>query len=242
MGQPSTQAAPKGAKIDDIRAQLAAKLPGAKPEDVRPSAIPGMYEIALGSSIGYISADGKYLISGDMYEIASKNNLTENRRTEARIKVMANLKDSDLIVFSPVTPPKHIVTIFTDVDCSYCRKLHSEIAELNKMGIRVRYAAYPRGGPGTESWAKFESVWCSKDRRAALTDAKMGESVKANKCATPVAAQYKMGEDMGVRGTPAIYTSTGEYVSGYLPAQELAAYLDELTAPPAKPAGGKSGG
>jgi len=240
------QAPPKGAKSEDIRAQLAAKLPGAKPEDVRPSAIPGMYEIALGSSIGYISADGKYLISGDLYEIASKNNLTENRRTESRVKLMASLKDSDMIVFSPVTPPKHIITVFTDVDCAYCRKLHSEIGELNKLGIRVRYAAYPRGGPGTESWSKYEAVWCSKDRRDALTHAKMGENVKTAKCATPVAAQYQMGEDMGVRGTPAIYMSSGEYVSGYLPAQQLAQYLDEATAPAAnapvvKPQG-KTGG
>jgi len=222
-------AKPATAKADDIRVQLAAKLPGAKPEDVRPSPIPGVYEISLGSSTAYISADGKYLISGDLYEIASKTNLTESRRSEARVRSLAALKDSELIVFSPVTPPKHIITVFTDVDCGYCRKLHSEIAELNKLGIRVRYAAYPRSGPGTESWSKVEAVWCAKDRREALTRAKQGEDVAPAKCgATPVASQYGLGEEMGVRGTPAIFTQSGEYVSGYLPAPELAKHLDQL--------------
>lgn len=212
----------------DIRAQLAKRLPGAKPEDVRPTPIQGIYEISLGTSTAYISADGKYLISGDLYEIDSKTNLTDGRRAEVRVRSLAALKDSDTIIFGPAAA-KHTITIFTDPDCGYCRRLHSEIAELNKLGVRVRYAAYPRSGPGTGTWTKMEAVWCAKDRRDALTRAKLGEDVGAAKCGvTPIASQHRLGEELGVNGTPAIFTEAGDYIGGYLPPQRLVAYLDEL--------------
>jgi thiol:disulfide interchange protein DsbC len=219
------------AKSDDIRVQLAKKLPGAKPEDVRASPIPGIYEVTLGTSTAYMSADGKYLINGDLYEIASKTNLSDARRAQTRMQAMAALKEKDTIVFGPAASPKHTITVFIDVDCGYCRKLHSEITELNKLGIRVRYTAYPRSGPGSSSWAKMETVWCSKDRRVALTKAQLDEDIGDAKCgATPVAGQYKLGEDLGVNGTPAIFTEAGDYIGGYLPPKKLVAYLDDLKA------------
>jgi thiol:disulfide interchange protein DsbC len=218
----------KDEKKEDIREQLARRIPGAKPEDVIPAPIPGLYEISVGTSTAYISADGKYLISGDLFEVASKTNMTEARRTVARKKLIDGLKESDLIVFAPAGAVKHTITVFTDVDCGYCRKLHSEIAELNKLGVRVRYAAYPRSGPGTEDWNKMEAVWCAKDRRKALTNAKLGEALPAANCgATPVASQYQLGDSVGVSGTPAIVTESGEFLGGYMPAAKLSAYLEE---------------
>jgi thiol:disulfide interchange protein DsbC len=238
----SAESAKPAVKSDDIRVQLAKRLPGAKPEDVRPSPINGMYEISLGGSIAYISSDGKYLITGDMYEIASKTNLTDEHRAEVRQRVLATVKDADTIIFAPVAPAKYTLTVFTDTDCGYCRKLHSEIAELNKLGIRVRYAAYPRGGPGSDSWATMESVWCSKDRRAALTKAKLGEEIATVKCGTtPVATQFRLGSEMGINGTPAIFTENGEMIGGYMAPQKLAAYLDEIKAQQAV-AASKGGG
>jgi thiol:disulfide interchange protein DsbC len=217
------------AKNDDLRVQLAKKIPGAKPEDVHPTQIAGLYEISMGASTAYISADGKYLISGDLYEIDSKTNLSDVRRAAYRSQAIAAIKESDTIVFEPSTKPKHTITVFIDVDCGYCRKLHSEMAQLNKLGIRVRYTAYPRSGPGTSSWAKMETVWCSKDRRLALARAQQDQDIGNAKCgATPVAGQFKLGEDLGVNGTPAIFTENGDYIGGYLPPQKLAEYLDEL--------------
>jgi thiol:disulfide interchange protein DsbC len=231
----STPKSKPAEKNEDIRVNLAKQLPGTKPEDVRPSPIPGVYEIAIGTSIAYISADGKYLISGDMYEIASKNNLSEVKRSQSRMKTMASIKESDTIVFGPAAA-KHTVTVFIDVDCGYCRKMHAEIAELNKLGVRVRYTAYPRSGPGTSSWAKMETIWCSKNRRDALTKAQLDEDIGELKCgATPVASQFKLGDDLGVNGTPAIFTESGDYIGGYLPPQKLVAYLDELKAQSAAP-------
>ncbi len=213
----------------DQRAAIAQKFPGIKPEDVRAAQIPGMFEVALGSDTVYVSGDGKYLITGDLYEVATKTNLTEAGRADVRRKTLAKLDERDMIVFAP-TKIKHTITVFTDVDCGYCRKLHGEIAEINKLGVKVRYMAYPRSGPDTEDWSKMEAVWCAKDRKAAITQAKRGDATtKPAQCgATPVAKQYQLGEEMGVRGTPAIFTDTGEYIGGYLPPEQLAQQLDVL--------------
>jgi thiol:disulfide interchange protein DsbC len=213
----------------DPRAVIAKKFPGVKPEDVRTSPIEGIYEVTLGADIAYVSADGRYIIAGDMYEIDTRKNVTETKRTTERVKALAKLDERDMIVFKPTTV-KHTVTVFTDVNCAYCRKLHSEIDKFTALGIKVRYVAYPREGPGSDDWHTMEAVWCSKDRKAAITQAKLGQEVKAEKCATPVAKQYQLGEDMGVRGTPAIFTTSGDYIGGYLSPTKMVEELDKLAA------------
>jgi thiol:disulfide interchange protein DsbC len=208
----------------DVRAEIARRLEVAI-EDVRPSPVAGLYEIRSGAEVGYVSVDGRFYVDGDVFDMQSKRNLTEVRRQEGRLELLAKVGDGDAIIFAPAGRPKHTLTVFTDVDCTYCRRLHQEIGELNRLGIRVRYVMYPRGGPGTEAWKKAEAVWCSADRRDALTRAKRGEAVKAGRCETPIAAQYALGQQLGIRGTPGIFTDQGEYLAGYLPAAQLAEYL-----------------
>ena len=220
-------AEPPAAAKPDPRVELASKVPGATPEDVRASPIPGMYEVMRGTDIAYMSADGKYAIAGDLYDLSSNNNLSETRRRDARVKLMAAMPESQMLVFSP-KDPKYTITVFTDVDCGYCRKLHSQIADYNRLGIRVRYLFYPRSGPDTDSWHKAEEVWCSPNRNEALTRAKRGEDLKSKGCAnSPIARHYALGREMDVRGTPAIITSKGDMLPGYVPpallAQELKA-------------------
>jgi thiol:disulfide interchange protein DsbC len=212
----------------DPRAEIAKKLPGAKAEDIVPTPAKGIFEVRLGGDVAYVSADGRYLFTGDMYDLDSRENLTELGRADTRRKLLAKLDEKDMIVFAPADKAKHTITVFTDVDCGYCRKLHSEIEQINKLGVRVRYMAYPRSGPGTPDWAKMERVWCSKDRNEAITQAKLGKDVNAPNCSAPVAKQYELGEQMGVRGTPAIFTAKGDYIGGYLPPQKLLQELDQL--------------
>ncbi|HZF26570.1 MAG TPA: DsbC family protein [Steroidobacteraceae bacterium] len=212
----------------DPRVDIAKKIPGAKVEQLKPTPIPGMYEFARGTDIGYVTSDGRYFFGGDLYDIKEGVNLTDQRRNDARRVLLDTLSDSEMIVFSP-KEPKYTITVFTDVDCGYCRKLHSEIADLNRRGVRVRYAFYPREGPGSESWKVAEAVWCSANRQDALTRAKRGEEIKAKDCgATPVAREYQMALDLNVHGTPGIFTPEGDYISGYLPPAQLVAHLKSL--------------
>jgi thiol:disulfide interchange protein DsbC len=206
---------------------IAAMVPGLEASNVTESPISGVYEVIVGGQIVYITGDRRYLIKGDLVDLSTNESVTERRLGSVRLQQMAEIKESEMIIFEPENP-KHTITVFTDIDCGYCRKLHQEMDQMQALGIRVRYVFYPRMGPGSEGWAKAEAVWCSKDRQQALTDAKAGKDVKAPSCgATPVAAEYQMGNRIGVRGTPAIMTEDGTLLPGYVPAAELAAYLDK---------------
>lgn len=223
---PAGQKSPMVAAGADPRVELASKIPGTKPDDLRASPIAGIYQLTKGTDIAYVTDDGKYAISGDLFDVASNDNLTEKTRRAERVKLLAGLPESQLVVFGP-KDPKYTVTVFTDVDCGYCRKLHSQMAEYNRLGIKVRYAFYPRSGPNTESWEKAEQVWCAPNRGDALTRAKRDEAISAPKhCSgSPVAREYALGQDIGVRGTPAIVLDDGEMLPGYLPPNMLAQHL-----------------
>ncbi len=209
----------------DPRVDLARKIPGAKVDELKPSPIPGMYELHRDGDVGYVTSDGRYFLGGDLYDIQQGVNLSEMTRMDTRRALLATIPESETVTFSP-SNPKYTITVFTDVDCGFCRKLHSDINELNRLGVRVRYVFYPRDGPGSDSWKTAEAVWCSVDRADALTRAKRGEDIKAEDCgATPVARQYQLGHKLNMRGTPGIYTPNGDYVSGYLPAAQLVAEL-----------------
>jgi thiol:disulfide interchange protein DsbC len=228
---PAGGAAPAApAAASDPRAALLKLLPaGAKLEDLKPSPIPGIYEFAQDADVSYLTSDGKYFLDGNLYDMQSRENLTEQLRMHARMQMIAAVPESEMLIFSPPNP-KYTITVFTDVDCQYCRKLHSEMAELNRLGVRVRYMFFPRTGPDTESWHKAEVVWCSPNRNDALTRAKAGAVLDMNKkCSpTPVAREYALGESIGVRGTPAIVTENGDFIAGYMPPKELVAQLKEL--------------
>jgi thiol:disulfide interchange protein DsbC len=218
-----TAPAPKA----DSRAEVASHVPGARPEELRATAVPGVWELTRGADIVYVTADGKYAFSGDLVELANNNNLTEQHRRELRVKAIGNFPETEMLIFGP-KDPKYTVTVFTDVDCPYCRKLHSQIAAYNRLGIRVRYLMYPRTGPNSESWTKAEQVWCSSDRNAALTRAKLGEELKTKPCAdNPVARSYALGQEFALEGTPAIVLPSGEMLPGYVPPDVLAAHLKD---------------
>jgi thiol:disulfide interchange protein DsbC len=209
-----------------IRKRLAETFPEVRSEQISPSPIPGLFELRVGAQIAYVSADGRFLVRGDIVETGTERNLTEVRRGAARLAAMDEVGEQRMIVFSP-KQVKHTITVFTDIDCGYCRKLHREIDQYLALGIRVRYLFFPRSGPNTESWTKAETVWCSADRNMAMTQSKRGEVLKSIACgAAPVEQHYSLGLSFGLQGTPAIITDSGELLPGYVPAAELARHLD----------------
>ena len=209
----------------DPRAAIVKKFGDIKLEDVRISPVGGVYEVTRGSEISYVSTDGRYAIVGDMIDVDSDANLSENRRRAIRTRMLDTVPENEMLVFSP-KDPKYTITVFTDIDCGYCRRLHSQIAEYNRLGIRVRYMFFPRSGPNTDSWHKAEAVWCSSNRNEALTRAKNGEEIKAPKCPTDIIKRdFELGQKLAVDGTPAIFLSTGEMLPGYAPPGQLVRYL-----------------
>lgn len=191
----------------------------------------GLHHVSLDGTSGYVTADGRYFISGDLFDVATRTNLSEQSRKDVRAKALNEFDTRDAIVFSP-PQPKYTITVFTDVDCGYCRKLHKDMAKLNELGIAVQYLAYPRSGPDTESWTKAEGVWCAADRRDAITRAKSGENIaKPASCVTSsVVAQYAMGERFGVQGTPMIVLEDGSEIGGYMAPAELLGEVEKRLA------------
>lgn len=230
-GAPAASAAP--AKAVDPRVELAAKIPGTSPDDLRPTPVPGIFELTHGAAISYVSSDAKYIFSGDLYRVADNGdfpNLSAPRRQELRAKLVNDVPESEMVIFGP-KDAKYTITVFTDVDCPWCRRLHSEMADYNKAGIRVRYLAWPRTGPATESWSRAQGVWCSANRVDMFNRATKGEAVKPASCAQdPVKRHYELGQELGIHGTPGLILPDGELVPGYVPAAELAKHLQELAA------------
>lgn len=222
-------AAPAAAPAVDPRAAIVKKVGGLSLEDVRLSPVTGIYEITHGANISYVSSDGKYAIAGDMIDLDSDANLSEARRRTIRARMIGAIPDSEMVVYSPKEAPKYTITVFTDIDCGYCRRLHSQMAEYNRLGIRVRYLFFPRSGPNTESWHKAEQVWCSSNRADALTRAKNGETLNAPTCPANniVQRDFDLGQKLSVEGTPAIFLASGEVLGGYAPPSQLAKYLKD---------------
>ena len=213
-------------------AAASAQAPGLDPSAVMPSPVGGISLVEQNHTFSYVSADGRYEFTGDLIDVQTHRNLTEDARRADRLQAVAAM---DAITFAPAkaSDTHYVVTVFSDVDCGYCRHLHSQIADYNAQGIAVRYLAWPRSGPDSPSWGKAQSVWCAKDRAAALTAATLGQTVPAASCASAVAAEYELGVELGVHGTPTMILPDGSLSAGYLPPPQLAAKLAAL-APQAK--------
>lgn len=214
------------------RQEVKQKLLSTKPElhilDIRNSPLEGFYQISLpGGNVLYVTEDGKHFIAGDLYRVANSGllNLTEIERNHHRKELIDQVDEGEMLVFAPENE-KASVTVFTDVDCGYCRKLHKEVPELNRMGIAIRYLAYPRAGIQSSTYKKMVSAWCADDPQAALTKAKLGEEIPPRDCDNPVAKHFVLGNELGVTGTPALILANGRLIAGYLSAKDLAALLD----------------
>ena len=198
----------------------------AKIIEIKPTEVPNIVWVSLeGMSPIYATADGKYLIQGDVLRLGEKtiHNVGESLQAVNNKKLLSTLKVEDLIVYPAKGKTKHIVYVFTDASCPYCHKLHEHMNEINAAGIEVRYIAWPRGD---QFMPAMESVWCSADRKTAFDQAISGVPLAPATCKNPVKDQYKLGQNMGVNGTPAIYSQEGVYLGGYLTANELSERLN----------------
>nr|WP_228704339.1 DsbC family protein [Marinobacter daqiaonensis] len=216
---------------ETITRRLAETVPSLVVSGVSESEVPGLYEVRTNNrEMIYATEDGEYILAGELLQLTDKGivNVTERARAGERADTMAEFGDDGVIRYPADGEQKAVVSVFTDIDCPYCRKLHDEMDRINELGITVDYYAFPRSGPGTPSFAKYESVWCADDQQAAMDKAKAGEKIADRSCDNPVEAQYDLGRRVGVTGTPAIVLEDGNVVRGYVPAEQLAEGLGLL--------------
>lgn len=210
-----------------VKAGLARMFPGTPLDslEIRPSRVPGLLEAEIDTTVFYVTNDGKHVLLGDLIDTQERRNVTDIRRQALIAKIIAGIPESSMIVFD-AKPARRTITVFTDVDCVYCRRLHNDdVPELNKQGVRVRYMPFPRQPQGSETYSRSVSVWCATDKLKALSEAKAGKPIAAKTCANQVEESLAIAQRLGVNGTPAIFLDDGRRMPGYVPAQKMLTIL-----------------
>jgi thiol:disulfide interchange protein DsbC len=212
-----------------VEERIRTLAPNAQSIAIAETPIEGILMVQIGGDVVYATADGKFLLQGRLINLDTREDLTETAKTKNRRELLAGMDMSKQITFSPENPD-YDLTVFTDIDCGYCRKLHAQVKEYNESGIAIHYMAFPRAGIGSHSYEKAVSVWCAADQQAALTLAKQGAEPDPEQCENPITEQYQLGIALGVTGTPAMLTGDGTLIPGYMPPEKLRARLDEMAA------------
>lgn len=190
------------------------------------SPIAGVYEMISGGTIFYVNEAGTVLIEGDMIDLKNRVSLTEQKLGLLHMGMIANVSESDMLVYEPEEPTGRSITVFTDITCGYCQRLHQEIDTLLDSGVAVRYLLFPRAGLNTPAAAALESVWCNDDPQAAMTTAKAGGQIPPESCVNPIEQHVALAQQVGLRGTPLIYLDTGDRIPGY---RDAATIVDMVT-------------
>ncbi len=213
------------AQLDKLRAALEVPSVGLKVASAQTSDIPGLYEVQFTNGpLIYSTLQGNFFVVGDLYSVTPQGyvNLAEKRRDGERMEKLAKVNRDDMIIFAPEGEPRAHVSVFFDTSCHYCQKLHEEVAQLNKNGVEVRYLAYPRAGLGSDTFKQLASAWCADNPRETFAKLTNKQPIPENVCKdNPIAAQFQLGQELGVQGTPAIITQTGQMIPGYQTADEL---------------------
>ena len=223
------------AEVDysNVEERIRALAPQATSIAISETPIEGLLMVQVGGDVVYATADGKYLVQGRVIGLETREDLTESAKSDVRRELLAKADTKGQITFAPVET-KYDLTVFTDIDCGYCRKLHAQIDEYNQQGIAIHYMAFPRAGVGSHSFDKAVSVWCASDQRSALTQAKLGAEPDPAQCDNPIEEQYQLGRELGVTGTPSLLTADGQMIPGYVPPDQLRARLDQMAVAGAK--------
>ncbi|MDE9445891.1 bifunctional protein-disulfide isomerase/oxidoreductase DsbC [Xenorhabdus bovienii] len=197
---------------------------GLKAESITPSQLAGVSTVLTDQGIIHISNDGKYLFKSQVYDISGK--LPKNVTNQVLVKKLDMLKNQMIVYKAP--KEKHVVTVFTDITCGYCHKLHEEMKEYNDLGITIRYLAFPRHSLQHQSAKDMQSIWCSATPNKALDAAFKGDNISPIKsCKNDIAKQYQLGLQFGVQGTPAIVLQDGSVLGGFMPPKALKEALEQ---------------
>lgn len=214
---------------DPVRSALAQVLPNAETVAISDSPIAGYKQVAMDANVVYVSEDGQYLIQGKLFDLKTRMDLTEEAVSEQRKGIIEKVDTAQMISFAPENP-KHEIVVFTDIDCGYCRRLHGQVEDYNRLGIAVRYMFLPRSGLASPSFEKAANVWCADNQQQAFTAAKLGEQPESSACTHPIAEQLALGQKIGITRTPTIVLGDGSVVLGYLPPQNLLEHLEKRVA------------
>lgn len=211
----------EGDKFADLRASLAERLPDVTVTSISESPVPGVFELISDGQIYYVAEGARYIFDGDLIDMESRSNLTDAKRGSVHLSMIDSMDESQMLIYEPEEKSERSITVFTDISCGYCRRLHAELDTLLEGGVRVRYLLFPRAGLGSPAHQDLESVWCAADPQDAMTNAKSGGRIVEESCENPIESHVALAEQVGLRGTPLIYLDNGQMIPGYRAADQL---------------------
>lgn len=211
--------------FEAVETRLSGMVPDMSQVVISETPVQGLLEVRIGGDVVYVTSDGQHLLQGRLVDLETRVDLTDLAKTDIRVEQLSALDPESFITFGPKDSPYQIL-VFTDPDCGYCRRLHEQMDDYLAAGIQVNYLGFPRAGEGSETYNKLVSVWCAEDQQAAMDLAKSGGRVPALTCDNPVAEHYRLGQQLGINGTPAILTFGGLLIPGYVPPDQLKARLE----------------
>lgn len=213
--------------VDEVQARLSERLPGIGVTSLEQSPLPGLFELVTDGQIYYVDENAEYLVDGSLIRLSDRENLTDARLGGIQMALINEVGEENMLIYEPEVPSNRSITVFTDISCGYCRRLHGEIDTLLDEGVRVRYLLFPRAGLGSQGHKDLESVWCADDPQAAMTNAKSGGKIEPKSCDNPIESHVALAERLGLRGTPLIYTDSGVKIPGYREAAILASMVND---------------
>ncbi len=213
--------------VDEVQKRLSERLPGIGVTSLEPSPVPGLFELVTDGQIYYVDENAEYLVDGSLIRLSDRENLTDARLGGIQMALIDDMGEENMLIYEPEVPSNRSITVFTDISCGYCRRLHGEIDTLLDDGVRVRYLLFPRAGLGSQGHKDLESVWCADDPQAAMTNAKSGGKIEPKSCDNPIESHVALAERLGLRGTPLIYTDSGVKIPGYREATVLAGMVND---------------
>lgn len=211
--------------IAELEKAIARHMSTVKVTSINTTPVSGLYQVIVGAKVVYMTKDAQYMIDGDLINLSTNKNYTKDAKAAIRISEIDALGESDMVVYKPETV-EHTITVVTDIDCSYCRRLHKEIPQYLGNSIKVRYIFMPL--KGNEDFNKTVSVWCADDRKTALDVAYASGVIKPKECDNPILKHMELARKLGVRGTPAIILENGDMLPGYVRVKKLLTQLNTL--------------
>ncbi len=221
--------APSDPVLNELFFKVKERLPNLPISEIRETPLAGFYEVTFGARVIYVSSDASFLFQGNMVDLTQRVDLTEQRLTGLQMQTINNVGEDNMLVYTAKENQNRSITVFTDVDCGYCRRLHSEIDTLLENGVNVRYLMFPRAGVDSDSHKVLESIWCAADPQTAMTAAKAGQPIAPSSCENPILEHMEIASEVGLRGTPLIYLDDGTMIPGYREATELVKLVHSTT-------------
>lgn len=221
----SAETGSESASVESLKKAFLEKIPGLEITQIKATPIQGVFEVVVGAQVVYSDKQARYIIEGDLIDLATKRNFTEESRAVIRKTRIEGLGEKNMIVYAPKVVD-HTITVVTDIDCPYCRRLHAEMDEYLKNNVKVRYIFMPL--KGKSDFDTTVSVWCSDDKNLALDLAKAGSQIEKATCDNPIERHLNLARQMGVRGTPAIILENGDLLPGYVPVKKMVQQLNTM--------------